>query len=104
MPVKANHDGYLVEGAIETLHASGPGRLLGYLISHREATAQEVVFYDSPTASNPVLHRVFVAPEQSPVYIRFGQAERGRAEALRFSTGLTVDPGNCAVVVWSIGY
>jgi hypothetical protein len=82
-----------------TLH-SGAGRLLGYLVSHNESTAQAVTFYDSASASGQVLHRVYVPAERCPALVRFGA---GPGESINFSNGLTVDPGNCEVTVWSVG-
>ena len=92
--------GFRVFGQPAVLH-SGAGRLLGYLVSHNQAGARAVTFYDSPSAAGRVLHKVHVAPERSPVYVRFAD---GKDAGLPFSAGLAVDPGDCDVAVWSIGY
>ncbi len=78
---------------------SGPGKLLGFLISHQEVTAQGVVFYDNTTATGTVLLTVYVAPERSPCFLMLP-----RDLPFKFSTGLTVDNGTCAVNVWAVAY
>ena len=88
--------GVRVFGTSAQLHARA-GRLLGYLVSHAETSSQAVTFYDSPTASGTVLHKVNVAPEQCPFYVRFS----GQGEPIPFANGLAVDPGNCDVLVWA---
>jgi hypothetical protein len=88
--------GVRVFGTAGQLHAKS-GRLLGYLVSHSETSSQAVTFYDSTSAGGTVLHKVNVAPEQCPFYVRFS----GQGEAIPFATGLTVDPGNCDVLVWA---
>ena len=95
-----NCSGLRVSGSVNGVHA-GKGRLLGYVISHDQAQAQGVVFYDSLTCDGTVLHRVYVAPEQCPVYFRFGT---GRDEGIVFENGLSVNAGACEAAVWSIGY
>lgn len=78
---------------------TGSGVLRGFLISHSEASADTVTFYDNTAASGDVLLIVKVAPERSPLYIRFP-----RDDAVAFSTGLSVDVGNCDICVWSVGF
>ena len=90
--------GTRVFGSAKKLH-TGFGQLTSYLISHKEAAAQTVTFYDNTTANGTMIHRVHVAPEQSPVFVRFG-----KEDGIVFSTGLMVDPGNCDVAVWSVSY
>jgi hypothetical protein len=81
---------------------TGAGKLIGYLASHKEAAARWVTFYDNTAASGTVLHKVYMDPGE-PVYIRFG-APPEKSEAIPFSIGLTVDPGDCDVLVWSLGF
>ncbi|MGD8466366.1 MAG: hypothetical protein PVI09_21115 [Anaerolineae bacterium] len=81
-----------------TVH-SGAGVLRGYLISHSETTIQTVTFYDNTAASGTVLLIVKVAPEQVPLRHMFG-----RDDVLSFSTGLSVDVGNCDICVWAVGF
>jgi hypothetical protein len=95
-------DGYRVLGLTSAVH-SGRGRLLGYLISHSESTAQTVIFYDSLNCEGSVLHQVKLHPNRSPFFVRFGTPP-GKEEGIPFSTGLSVNAGNCEVAVWSIGY
>ena len=93
-------DGVRVAGAVGGFQ-SGAGRLLGYLISHKEAAAQTVTFYDSKTASGTILHVVIVPAANCPYYVRFGHG--GREEGIAFSVGLSVNAGSCEVAVWSVG-
>jgi hypothetical protein len=99
---KVVRDGYRVVGSMDGVHV-GAGRLLGYLVSHDESTAQTVIFYDSPTVGGTALHVVNVSPERSPFFVRFGQAP-GAEEGVPFSNGLSVNAGNCEVAIWSIGF
>ena len=99
---KVVRDGFRVVGQTARVHA-GAGRLIGYLISHDESTPQSVIFYDSLDVGGTVLHVVNVSPERSPFFVRFGQAP-GSEEGIPFSTGLSVNAGNCEVALWSIGY
>lgn len=89
--------GVRVFGQARSLH-SGPGRLLGYLVSHGESSPQAVTFYDASSPAGAVLHQVHVAPEQCPFYVRLS----GPGEAIPFAHGLSVDPGNCEVLVWAV--
>ena len=104
MAISSNHDGLLVAaGTTPTLHSTA-GRLLGYLVSHDQTSVQTITFYDNTAASGTVLHRIHVAPEQCPYYVRFG-APPHRREGIKFTTGLTVDPGaNCDLAIWSVGF
>lgn len=87
-----------------TVH-EGRGRILAYMVSHGQDTPQTVTFYDNTAASGTVAHQVIVAPERSPVYIQFARRpDESKLLGISFETGLTVDPGNCEVAVWAIGY
>jgi hypothetical protein len=99
---KVVRDGYRVVGQAAGVH-TGAGRLVGYLISHDESTPQTVIFYDSMAVGGTVLHVVNVSPERSPFFVRFGQAP-GSEEGIPFSTGLSVNAGNCEVAIWSFGF
>lgn len=96
-----NYNGSRVAGSSSTIH-TGAGRLLGYLISHTESSTQTVIFYDNTAASGTILHKVNVASERCPVFVRF-EDPAGKINALAFNTGLTVNPGNCEVSVWASG-
>lgn len=90
--------------ATTTVH-TGRGRIMAYLISHSEATAQTVTFYDNTAASGTIAHLVKVHPNRSPAYIQFARRpDESKLLGIAFETGLTVDPGNCEVAVWAIGY
>jgi hypothetical protein len=107
MGSKSLSEGTRVQGTAVVLHV-GAGRLVGYLASHNEGESQAVVFYDSASTSGTVLHKIWV-PSGEVVYIRLGGyitsgVSSARDEAIPFSTGLAVDPGNCEVAVWAIGY
>jgi hypothetical protein len=107
MGSKSLSEGTRVQGTAVVLHV-GAGRLVGYLASHNENESQAVVFYDSASTSGTVLHKIWV-PSGEVVYIRFGMSSaQDEANIVRsaipFSTGLAVDPGNCEVAVWAIGY
>jgi hypothetical protein len=97
-----SYTGKRATGMANPIH-TGRGRLLGYLISHDQVTAQVVTFYDSLSAAGTVLLRVNVAPEQCPVFVRFG-IPPGRDEGIEFATGLSICAGNCEVSLWSVNY
>ena len=71
---------------------------ISLIMSHSESTTQTVTVYDSLVASGSELAIFKVAPEASPMQINFP-----KPYYLRFSTGLTVSPGNCTVIVQSVG-
>ena len=91
--------GFLVAGGGSTTIHTTAGRLLGFLISHAQATVQTVTFYDNTAASGTVILAVAVDPTQSPVHIRFE-----RNAGIRFSNGLHVAQGNCHVSIWSVDH
>ena len=80
-----------------TIH-TGKGTVISLIINHNESTTQTVNLYDSLIASGTVLATFKVAPESSPSIITFP-----RPYYLRFTTGLTVSPGNCHVLLTSVG-
>ena len=80
-----------------TVH-TGKGTVITLIINHSESTAQTVTLYDSLVASGAVLASFQVSPEASPKHIVFPAPYY-----LRFTAGLTVEPGNCAVLVTSAG-
>ena len=77
---------------------SGKGAVISLVISHSESTTQTVTLYDNVIASGTVLGSFKCSPEASPQQITFPQDYY-----MRFETGLTVEPGNCTVLVSSIG-
>ena len=77
---------------------SGKGSVIYLIINHSESTTQTVTIYDSLIASGTVLASFKVAVAASPATIRFP-----RPYYLRFIAGLTVEPGNCSVIVQSVG-
>jgi hypothetical protein len=77
---------------------SGAGSIISLIINHSEATTQTVTIYDSLVASGTVLAAFKVAAAASPSHIKFD-----RPFYMRFTTGLTVSPGNCSVLVTSVG-
>ena len=77
---------------------SGKGYVVSLIINHSESTTQTVTLYDSLIASGTVLASFKVAEAASPSHIKFDHPFY-----LRFSAGLTVEPGNCSVIVTSVG-
>lgn len=77
---------------------SGGGTVIHLIINHSESTAQTVTLYDNTVASGTIIASFKVAPEASPANIMFP-----RRFYLRFSIGLTVEPGNCSVIITSVG-
>jgi hypothetical protein len=77
---------------------TGEGSVISLIINHSEATAQTVTLYDNIIGSGTILSSFKVAPEASPAQIVFPSPY-----LLRFSTGLYIVPGNCSVIVQSVG-
>ena len=77
---------------------TGSGSVISLIINHSEATTQTVTIYDSLTASGTILATFKVAAAASPAHIKFDNPFY-----MRFSTGLTISPGNCSVIVTSVG-
>ena len=80
-----------------TIH-TGKGAVIMLVVSHAESTSQTVTLYDSLTASGSTLAVFKVAPEASPHQIIYPAPY-----FIRFNTGLTVEPGNCTVLITSVG-
>jgi hypothetical protein len=99
---KINLNGYSAPDTEYKVHR-GAGRLLGYIVSHKEASAQTVTFYDNEQASGKVLHKVHINPGLPPFSIRFSTAA-GEEAGILFVNGLYVDAQNCAVSIWSVGF
>jgi hypothetical protein len=78
---------------------TGGGKLLGFIVSHAQATVQTVTFYDNTAASGTVLLTVYIDPTRCPTYIRFPSRH-----PLEFSTGLSATYTNCELNVWAVGY
>ena len=76
---------------------TGPGVLYGFLVSHAQATPQTLTFYDNTAASGAILLTVHVAPEQSPVLVKWA-----RRDAIPFTTGLSYAAPNCEIAVWAV--
>jgi len=77
---------------------SGAGSLISLIINHSEGTTQTVTIYDSLVASGTILATFKVAAAASPAHIKFDHPFY-----MRFTTGLTISPGNCSVIVTSVG-
>lgn len=80
-----------------TVH-TGKGTVISLIINHSETSAQTVTLYDSLVASGAVLASFQVSPEASPKHILFPAPY-----FLRFTAGLTVEPGNCTILLTSAG-
>lgn len=103
MAIANNYAGQYLTAAA-TVH-TGSGRIIGYIISHAEATTQTVTFYDNTAASGTVAHQVKVHPNRSPIHIEIARnIDESKRLGIPFTTGLHIDPGNCEVAVWAIGY
>lgn len=94
MPIISNIDTFIpAGGGAVTIHV-GYGKLLTIIMSTVETSGvQSVVFYDSLTASSPILLDIR-CPQNAP-YTLFLASSR----PLIFSTALTIDPGDCNVHV-----
>lgn len=104
MAILQKDTGTRVAGSAANLY-EGRGRIMAYLISHAESTAQLVTFYDNTAASGTIIHQVHVHPNRSPVYVQFARRpDESKLLGIAYQTGLTIDPGNCEVNVWAIGY
>ncbi len=104
MAITNKDTGTRVASSPATIH-TGRGRIMAYLISHAEATAQLVTFYDNTAASGTIIHQVHIHPSRSPIYVQFARRpDESKLLGIPYETGLTVDPGNCEVGVWAIGY
>ena len=83
----------------ETLH-TGSGRLMGFLVSHKEAAYQTITFKERST----VILIVYVETDLLPYYLNFGAAG-GKLEGIPFSTSLVANKGsNAELNVWFEAY
>ena len=83
----------------QTLY-NGPGRLMGLIASHKEASYQTITFKDNAT----IILTVFLLPDSGPVYINFAAAG-GKLEGIPFSHSLVANKGaNAELNVWYLGY
>ncbi len=78
---------------------TGAGKLLGFIVSHAQATVQTVTFYDNTAASGTVLLTVYIDPNRCPTYVQFP-----RQHPIEFSTGLAASFANCELNVWAVDY
>jgi hypothetical protein len=85
--------------ATAALIVSGAGKLLGFLVSHNQATVQTLTFYNNTTATGTVLLTVYIAPEKNPVHIRFRTTT-----PVEFTIGLAASYANCELAVWAVDY
>lgn len=83
-----------------TLH-SGSGRLMGVLISSKNAAVQDVTFLDGINT----LLLIHAQPALAPIYINFA-ASGGKPEGIPFSTSLIANKGHADVElnVWYLAY
>lgn len=88
MALITDRAGYVEAGSAKNI-ISGRGSIIAILISHSQTSAQSVTLYDGISVSGDVLVKIHVAPEQSPAWIILPDNY-----PLRFSNGLTVDPGD----------
>ena len=98
---KTIREGYLLKsgGSSATLHTAA-GRLLAFLVSHTQASAQTVTFYNATAATGGTEILVLnVHPNASPAFIQFY-----RDAGIPFDTALHVAQGNCDVAVWSVDH
>lgn len=77
---------------------TGKGSVIYLIISHSEATTQNVTLYDSLIGSGTILSSFKISPEASPFNVTFPDPYY-----LRFTSGLFIVPGNCTVIVQSVG-
>jgi len=92
MSLVASKDTFIpAGGGAVTLH-SGAGKVLAVIATTTQTSGvQTITLYDNIASSSPVLIKLRV-PQTNCLNINFA-SER----ALSFSTGLTIDPGDCDV-------
>ncbi len=95
MPAIEVISGTRVSGSAVTLH-TGKGWLLAVLVSHGQAAAQTVTFYDNTAASGAVILTLTLPANPAPCYVEF-------LAPIAFSQGLTVAPAGADVNVWAKG-
>jgi len=92
MSLTASKDTFIpAGGGAVTLH-SGSGKVLAVIATTTQTSGvQTITLYDNIASSGPVLIKLRV-PQTSCLNINFASDR-----ALAFSTGLTIDPGDCDV-------
>ncbi len=87
---KVNHGKEnFIGGGIRQLH-TGSGSLVSLVVSNPSGSAQAVTVYDGLTAAAPVLLRLAVPAGCAPFVL-----DLGSGHGLKFTGGLTIDPGAC---------
>jgi hypothetical protein len=81
---------------------TGSGRLLGLLVSHAQASVQNVLIQDGAAT----ILSLNVDVTHNPTYISFGPGEPsgGKQEGIPFTTSLIVTRGNVEINLWYVGY
>ena len=77
---------------------TGKGSVIYLIISHSESTTQTITLYDNLIGSGTILSSFKISPEASPFHVTFPDPY-----LLRFTLGLYIVPGNCTVIVQSVG-
>ena len=93
--INASKDGFVASGAGATTIIAGPGYLHSITISTTTSGAlQTATFYDSLAGSGDILIKASIYYlYQNPKQLDYN------THPLYFTTGLTIDPGNCNVHV-----
>jgi len=69
-------------GAVDQTLYTGEGRLLGFLVSHGQDSAQTILFKDDATT----ILQVHVAASRCPVMITFGMGSSDKLDGIPFTT------------------
>jgi hypothetical protein len=94
MPLVSSKDSFISSGGGAETLAVGPGLVYAVIASTDQATQETFTIYDSLAASGDILFQMTCNPN-GPI----NQVWFPSSMTLKFSTGLTVDPGDCDVFV-----
>ena len=90
---------YCPAGATTTVHI-GKGAIHGITLSSGSATDETVILYDRENSTDPAartLGKIVLTADQPPVHISY------TSNALHFTRGLEVDPGDAEVLIFGHG-
>jgi hypothetical protein len=94
MALICSKESFTASGADPATLAAGFGLVYAIIASTDNAVSQTFTIYDSLAASGDILFQMTCHPSGSVNQIVFPQNM-----ALQFSTGLTIDPGECDVFI-----
>ena len=94
MPLVCSKESFLASGASPETLAVGAGLVYAVLASTDQTTQETFTLYDSLSSSGDILFQMTCNPN-GPI----NQVWFPSSMPLKFSTGLTLDPGDCDVFV-----